>query len=310
MFGFRPYNYPAFTRDIVTEYMAASRQGLAPHPGDRAPDFAGRTLAGDSVRLSDYRAGKNDAKNVVLTFGSATSPTTAASAPGLNRLYKEYCGDDVTFLFVYVREAHPGEQLPAHESLHAKVAAAELLREAEGLEIPIVVDDLRGSIHRKYSKLPCPTFIIDKSGRIAFRCLWTQPALVAQALAELLERQHEHGGEHAALRNREHTTFPVRQSLLHTHRALQRGGGKSIADFEQAMGMPGRLALWSSRVAEPVAMNPGRAVAGALIAGGVIVGALFAGRALRRQRLRPRAPYDFYEPAPRSESSDYEAVGI
>src|SRR5438552_4085831 len=225
MFGFRPYNYPAFTRDMVTEYMAASRQGLGPRSGDRAPDFAGRTLAGDSVRLSHYRG----EKNVVLTFGSATSPTTAASAAGLNRLYKEYRDDDVTFLFVYVREAHPGEQLPAHESLPAKVAAAEMLREDEGLAMPIVVDDVRGGIHRKYSKLPSPTFIIDKSGRIAFRCLWTQPAVVAQALAELLKRQEEHGVEHALLRNREHTTFPVRQSLLHTHRALQRGGDKSIA---------------------------------------------------------------------------------
>ena len=45
--------------------------------------------------------------------------------------------------------------------------------------MPIIVDDLRGSIHKKYGKLPNPTFLIDKSGRIAFRCLWTQPAVVA-----------------------------------------------------------------------------------------------------------------------------------
>ena len=56
--------------------------------------------------------------------------------------------------------------------------------------------------------------------------------------------------------------------------------------------------------------NAGNAVAGALIAGGVIVGALFAGRALRRKRLRARTPYEFYKPARRKESGDYEAVGI
>ena len=75
--------------------------------------------------------------------------------------------------------------------------------------------------------------------------------------------------------------------------------------------MPGRLTVWTSRVAAPVTENPGWAMLGALAAGGVIVGALYAGRALRRQRLGTRSPYD-YAPEPRrtGTTGDYEAVGI
>ncbi len=308
MFGLKPYNYESFTRELLVKEMAAARLAAAgPKPGERAPDFEARTLEGDIVRLSDFRG----EKNVALTFGSATCPMTSGSIAGMNDLYDRYHGDDVEFLFVYVREAHPGDELPAHETMDDKVAAAELLREEEEIEMPIMVDDLRGTIHRKYGKLPNPTFLIDKSGRIAFRALWTQSAVVREALDELLERQEERGVDHAIVRGGEDVAFPARYGLLHAHRALQRGGRKSITDFEQAMGMPGRLTVWTSRIASPVAENPGWAMLGALAAGGVIVGALFAGRALRQKRLGARTPYDLHEPArSRATAGDYEAVGI
>jgi hypothetical protein len=210
-----------------------------------------------------------------------------------------------------VREAHPGERLPAHETLDDKIAAAELLRDEEEVEMPIVVDDVRGTIHKKYGKLPNPTFLIDKSGRIAFRCLWTQPSVVAEALDELLERQEERGVEHAVVRGGEHADFPARHALLHTHRALKRGGRTAIGNYEEALGMPGRLTVWTSRAASPITENPGWAILGALAAGGVIVGALYAGKALRARRLGTRSPYDYVPDRRRTGTTgEYEAVGI
>src|SRR5690242_13201326 len=143
MLGAKPYNYRRFTRDTATRELLAGHAGFpGPRPGDRAPEFEGRTIDGDLIRLTDYAG----SKNVVLTFGSATCPMTAGSISGLRDLYEDYAGDDVQFLFVYVREAHPGDEIPAHASIEDKVRAADLLRSEEELEMPIIVDELNGTI--------------------------------------------------------------------------------------------------------------------------------------------------------------------
>jgi peroxiredoxin len=309
MFGLAKYNYESFTRDLLEKDTAASRTGTGPEPGERAPDFKGRTLDGQTIELTDYRG----RKNVVLTFGSVTCPMTAGSIGGLNDLYDEYKDQDVEFLFVYVREAHPGERIPAHSSMEEKRQAAEMLREEEEIEIPIIVDELRGPIHRKYGKLPNSTFIIDKSGRIAFRALWTRPGAVEDALEALLERQRDRGVEHAIVNGGEDRSFPLSYAVMHSYRALERGGEKSLDDFRQALGPRARLVLASSRLAQPIALNPGKAFAAAAIAGGVLTAGLLAGRKLRDKRLSQRQPYDVYEsrrPAERTGTDYSEPVGI
>ena len=305
MFGLKRYNYETFTKDLLGKDILKSKFTGGPGPGERAPGFAARTLRGDEVRLEESAG----ARNVVLTFGSATCPFTASSIRGLNDLYDEFRDQGVQFLFVYVREAHPGERLPAHASLAEKVRAAELFRDQEKVDIPIVVDDLRGGIHRKYGTLPNPTFLIDKSGRVAFRTLWTRPRMVRQALQELLERQEERHTEHAVVHGGEDTTMPMSYAVLHTHRALERGGRQAVEDFHRELGIAGRLSTATSRVIEPVTMHPGRALAGAAAAGGVIVGGLILGRYLRNRRFAYRGPYRMPAP-PKATGNDYEAVGI
>ena len=86
-----------------------------------------------------------------------------------------------------------------------------------------------------------------------------------------------------------------------------------VEEFERALGVTGRVAVVTSRVAEPVALYPGRVALGALLASGVIAGALYAGHKLREKRLGPRSPYDLHEPTRRrtpATGGDYEAVGI
>jgi peroxiredoxin len=310
MFGFKPYNYTSFSKDLLLKDVTTSKMAAGgPRPGDRAPDFEGRSLDGDLVSLRDFKG----EQNVVLTFGSVTCPMTAGAIRGLNDLYDHYKNDDVQFLFVYVREAHPGDDLPAHKTLEEKIAGAELLREEEDVEMPILVDDLKGSIHKKYGKWPNATYVIDTSGRVAFRSLWSRPPQIEAALQELLERQKERDVEHAIVNGGEDTSMPVARSMLHTYRALERGGDKSIEEFRLALGVPGRLAVATSRVAEPIALYPGRVALGALLAGGVIAGALYAGHKLREKRLQSRSPYDLHEPTRRRTpptGGDYEAVGI
>jgi hypothetical protein len=309
MLGFTPYNYETFRRNLLIKDMVSTKFLRAPKPGDKAPDFDGRTTDGDRVRLSDY-AGE---KNVVLTFGSATCPFTAGSIRGLNDIYEDF-SDDVEFLFVYVREAHPGEELGPHKSMGDKLSAAEMFREAEDVEMPVIVDDLNGRIHRKYGRAPNPTYLIDRSGRVAFRMLNTNPAVLAEAIEELLERQQERGADHVIVHGGEYHGIPKASALLHTHRALKRGGKKSIDDFKNEMGWPGRIAVTGSHAVEPVIEHPLAVLAMAGAAIGVVALGVWGGLALRKRRFQQvRNPYDYGQFKPRrdqNDRSDYEAVGI
>ncbi len=306
MFGTK-YNYENFQRNRLLRDLATSQLGGTPRPGDRAPDFVGRTLQGDTVHLKDFRG----RKNVVLTFGSATCPQTAGSLPGLNDLYADR-DPNVEFFFVYTREAHPGDQLGAHSSYADKVNAAELLREQEGVDIPVIVDELSGNIHRKYGKLPNPTFIIDKAGRIAFRSLGTRASVIHAALDELLEVQQEEGKDHAIVCDGEDLSLPSPQILWSAHRALERGGKRSIANFRREMGLPGRVVLMSSRLAGPIVDNPGKTAAGVIAAALVLGLGVWGGFALRRQRRSTyRSPYESRKfTRSLNDAGGYEAVGI
>ena len=305
MFGSGIYNYEHFTRDRLT----GLNKENGPESGDVAPDFTLRTVDGDKLSLSDFE----EHKNVLLTFGSATCPMTLGAIGGLNDLYEKYRGDNVEFLFVYVREAHPGEELPFHESMEDKFRAAQLFRDEEELKMPVLVDDLRGSVHRKYGQLPNPSYLIDRSGRIAFRCLYAQPNVLENAIDELLEFQQRTGKDRAVVAGGEDRRMPKSFPLLYTYRALKRGGQQSIADFEQVMGVSGKLAVTSSRIVQPVIEHPRKTAAAAALAAGVVAGGVYAGFKLREKRLARHEPYRYYAREQRlskTGTDDYEPIGI
>jgi peroxiredoxin len=304
MFGRSQYNYREFKKNNLTKMM--ERQfGDAPDPGERAPDFELRTIDGDKIRLSDY----HDDKNVLLTFGSSTCPLTAASISGLRDLHDDFSDEDVEFLFVYVREAHPGEELPPHHNMNDKVQAAELLRDEEELAMPILVDDLSGKVHRKYSGQPNPSFLIDKSGRIAYRQLATDPSALRDAIEELLKRQSERGVDHAIVNGGQDLSMPAVRPMVYAHRALERGGQRSISNFRSEFGIPGRMAVAGGRMARPVADHPVITIASAAAIAGVVGLGLWIGSELRRRRFA-RHPYEFPRYRRGENLSDYEAVGI
>jgi iodothyronine deiodinase-like protein len=313
--GFNTYNYQHFSRELLNDLEQAAFSG--PEPGERAPDFKGVTLEGKSVRLSDFRG----EKNVVLVFGSATCPMTAASVGGVNRLYAHFGGEPLEFLFVYVREAHPGDQIPAHKSSDAKVRAALLLRAEENMGMPVVVDDLRGSIHRKYSRLPNPAFLIDKAGYVAFRSMWTKPEQLEAAIEELLELQQERGVDHAVVNGGQDLRVPLSYSALSSYRALERGGEQAVNDFCRAVGLraavPAHAALHDKKAASEshsVFSDPGRILAWGAVTAAVLTGGLYAGFELRKRRLGTRRnPYRAYEKETGRDTdtgTDYGAVGI
>ncbi len=306
MFGVKPYNYESFSNSELLRHAARHGFGSGPEAGEKAPDFELSTIKGKKVRLSDF-AGK---KNVVLTFGSATCPFTASSIRRLNALFDDYKDrKDVEFLFVYVREAHPGEKLPAHSSLEDKRRAAKFFAKEEDVEFTVLVDELKGQVHRKYGKMPNPTYLIDKAGRIAYRSLWSRVSSISEALEKLLAVQKQHHTDHAIVNDGEDLSVPMGYAILNSHRALGRGGKKAIQEFREKLGTPGRIAHTTARVVGPVVLNPGRALTAAGLAAGVIAGGLYLGYRLRQSRLtNSYDPYQYNAPLDRN-NSDY-AVGI
>jgi alkyl hydroperoxide reductase subunit AhpC len=305
------YNYHRFTRDLLREAGAEGFTG--PRAGEEAPDFRAKTLSGESIHLSDYR-GK---KNVVLMFGSATCPMTANSITGIQQLYERVRGDEIEFLFVYTREAHPGEKIPAHVSLAGKIEAAMLLRDDEDLTMPIVIDDLRGSVHRKYSKLPNPAYLIDLSGRVVFRCMWANAAALEKAITELLELQRQPGNAHGVVGGGQDLAMPLSYNALFSYRALERGGAQSLADFREALGIQGQpepIESAGPTLAQRLFAHPGRVLAIAALTAAVLTGGLYAGFELRKRRFSSRRnPYRAYENEEVKDTdtgTDYGAVGI
>jgi hypothetical protein len=64
----------------------------------------------------------------------------------MDKLARDFA-DEVNFLFVYVREAHPDThpEWPAHEDIEQKFAYARAMQERHATPRTIVVDDLAGS---------------------------------------------------------------------------------------------------------------------------------------------------------------------
>ena len=90
-----------------------------PGVGEKAPDFTLETQDGkERISLSRYRG----QKPVVLIFGNLTCGVSRSQYGTLENLYQR-AADDVAFLAIYVREAHPADvaqlQLPADQPARA-----------------------------------------------------------------------------------------------------------------------------------------------------------------------------------------------
>jgi hypothetical protein len=153
-------------------------------------------------------------------------------------------------VFLYTREAHPGERFPAHRSFEQKLAHARAFRDRFAVERPILVDDLAGTGHRLYGLLPNMTYLIGRGGRVLFRADWSDAATVEAALAYLLgARGRRRDGlrlkpfyaEFVGYRWGDQAAFDA---------GLELAGPQAVADFARAMGVwsrqghvPGRVAV-------------------------------------------------------------------
>jgi hypothetical protein len=160
------------------------------------------------------------------------------------------------------------------------------------------VDDLSGAVHRKYSKLPNPTFLINKEGQVAFRMIATQPEILESAIEDLLR-----GPDNTVVQGGENASVSLTYPMLHAYRAIERGGEDALEDFRFAFGMPGRAAVETTRFALPGVESAGSALTAAGLSILVLAGAIWAGSELRKRRFR-------YDPYLYDWGPEDEAVGI
>jgi hypothetical protein len=58
-------------------------------------------------------------------------------------------------------------------------------KEDDGVQYPVLVDDLVGTVHQVYGGLADPTYLIDKDGRVSFYNMWTHAPTLHEAIGEL-----------------------------------------------------------------------------------------------------------------------------
>ena len=146
-------------------------------------------------------------------------------------------------MFVYTREAHPGENVPHHDSFERKLASAKLLADEAGIGRDILVDDLAGTVHRAYGLMPNMTWVIGRGGRVAYKANWTSAANVEAFLGRFLAARGQHPpGTSPVMYETQQAEFryPDRKRFM---QHLLRNGSRAVAEFEKAQ------ELWARRPA-------------------------------------------------------------
>ena len=151
------------------------------HEGPRleqtAPDFTLKTLGGkETIRLGDH-IGK---RPIVLVFGNFTCGPFRNAYALIDELAGKY-KDEVTFLGVYVREAHPidGWRMSSNDEVEVAIPQPQTFEERLGvantcharlkMSIPLLVDEIDDRVGHAYSGMPARLYIIDPAGKIAYK---------------------------------------------------------------------------------------------------------------------------------------------
>ncbi|MEO1668550.1 MAG: deiodinase-like protein [Chloroflexota bacterium] len=213
------YNYRHFSPE---DYHFESFEGLA--SGDRYQDATVYTMDGRSVRLSDYLKDKP----LVLETGSMTCPMYAQSVPPMKKLIEKY--PQLDFVLLYVREAHPGERLSAHQNQQEKLIAAKKSEKSHKEDRVTLVDDVRGSAHKFYGAMPNSIYVIDPDGTILYRSIWNNAPEIEAVLGQIAQ------GQQVISRD----LNPVPPFSIGAIRTLLMGGFVALWDF--AIGLPRLIA--------------------------------------------------------------------
>ncbi len=150
----------------------------------------------------------------------------------MDALAAEYAPQGFVSVFLYVREAHPGEYLPHHTTFTQKMAQARAFRDEQRVQRYILVDALDGPCHNRYGGLPNMTWIVLRGGTIAYKAAWTDADDVRAAMQNIarLGALRRQGGRLAPFWTERLGFRVVDQAAFNA--GLVRNGPKAVAEFE------------------------------------------------------------------------------
>lgn len=165
-----------------------------------APDFE---LSEPSSRTKISLHSFNGKSPVVLVFGSYSCPNFRSSAEALNTMYQRY-GARVSFLLIYIREAHSNDQWQSTRNTRENVMLAPattfgekenhavMCRSTLHLRFPALVDATDGTVEKAYNAWPSRVFIIGEDGRILYSTRLTELNFHSDEMEAVLRKASAH----------------------------------------------------------------------------------------------------------------------
>jgi Iodothyronine deiodinase len=184
---------------------------------------------GQLVQLSDGRRVTLGAlagdKPLVMVTGSLSCPMTVSALPYLRDLQDNY---QLAFniMLVYVREAHPGERYQQASSMEEKRHHACEFASSYDLSVPVLVDELDGTLHKQLDTKPNSLHIINRQGEILFQALWSGDVeAVKQALSDIAS------GKTPEQKLSERMLSPFLRGAGYMHQILNKAGKRAYREL-------------------------------------------------------------------------------
>ena len=143
---------------------------------------------------------------------------------------RRYADRAVRSVFLYIREAHPGENYRHHSTTDDKRHHAQALKEHSNIARQILLDDVAGTAHRAYGMLPNMAWIIGRGGVVYYRAAWTDAADIESALKGTLDGLAGRTTRSLAPFHSERLAWR-RRDLEVFRRELERNGPQAVTDF-------------------------------------------------------------------------------
>jgi hypothetical protein len=143
---------------------------------------------------------------------------------------RRYADRAVRSVFLYTREAHPGENYRHHSTIADKRHHARAFRRHNDIERQILLDDVVGTAHRAYGGLPNMTWIIGRGGVIYYKAAWTDAADIEKVLVETLDALERRKSQPIAPFHTERLSWRSRD-MEAFRRQLEIAGPQAVSDF-------------------------------------------------------------------------------
>jgi hypothetical protein len=184
-------------------------------------------LDGSAVRLRDLIG----ERPLVIEFGSISCPIYTEKVDRTNAVADAY-RTQADFAVLYTREAHPGANYDAIQSMEDKRGRAADLRSIVGEQRQVVLDDVDGAVHRHYGAFPNSLLVVGKDRVVTCWAEWTTADLMEREIRRVLDN----GGNGAGLEQTMITyNFAKPGTIKGDVNAFLRPGVRALADFVLAL---------------------------------------------------------------------------